>query len=185
MCSGSSWSTPLTPWRQWRGYTKTWPRRSGPWSPRRPRAPTSCATTESRGSTGWRRRILKTFCWLQFLMFRHTAWAGASYSSCPGAAGTVGTKSTGGFLNSSVSPCTSYFRLSLPETKGNMFRECERFFIFFTFFFAPLWPSVNKDLAHPLRISLSSLETARSYQKSVFSGLHAVLRPSMAPSKIH
>ena len=39
-------------------------------------------------------------------MFRHPAWAVGSYSSGPSAARDVGTKSTGGFANSSVSPCT-------------------------------------------------------------------------------
>ena len=39
-------------------------------------------------------------------MFCHPAWAVGGYSSGPPAARTVGTKSTGGFLNSSVSPCT-------------------------------------------------------------------------------
>ena len=37
-------------------------------------------------------------------MFRHPAWAVGSYSSGPSAARDVGTKSTGGFANSSVSP---------------------------------------------------------------------------------
>ena len=38
-------------------------------------------------------------------MFRHPAWAVAIYSSGQPAAGTVGTKSTEFFANSSVSPC--------------------------------------------------------------------------------
>ena len=38
-------------------------------------------------------------------MFRHPAWAVDSFSSGPSAARVVGTKSTGGFANSSVSPC--------------------------------------------------------------------------------
>ena len=38
-------------------------------------------------------------------MFRHPAWAVGSYSSGPTAAGTVGTKSTGGFHQADVSPC--------------------------------------------------------------------------------
>ena len=40
-------------------------------------------------------------------MFHHPAWAVGSYNSSPPAAGMVGTKSTGGFYHSSLSPCTS------------------------------------------------------------------------------
>ena len=39
-------------------------------------------------------------------MFRHPAWAVGSYSGGPPAAGTVGTKSTGGFYRADGSPCT-------------------------------------------------------------------------------
>ena len=39
-------------------------------------------------------------------MFHHPAWAVRSYKSSPPAARSVGTKSTGGFHHSSVSPCT-------------------------------------------------------------------------------
>ena len=39
-------------------------------------------------------------------MFFHPAWAAGSYSSGPPAARTVGTKSTGGFYYSSLSPFT-------------------------------------------------------------------------------
>ena len=47
-------------------------------------------------------------------MFRHPAWAVGSYSSGPPAAWIVGTKSTGGFANSSVSPCTGVGQNSVP-----------------------------------------------------------------------
>ena len=39
-------------------------------------------------------------------MFRHPAWAVGSYSSDPPAAGTLGTKSTGGFYQADKSPCS-------------------------------------------------------------------------------
>ena len=39
-------------------------------------------------------------------MFRHPAWAVGSYNSCPLAAKTVGTKSTGGCYHQELSPCT-------------------------------------------------------------------------------
>ena len=38
-------------------------------------------------------------------MFHHTAWAVGKYSSGSPPAGTVGTKSTGGFYQADVSPC--------------------------------------------------------------------------------
>ena len=48
---------------------------------------------------------MKTSRWLRFGMFRHPAQAVGSYSSGPPAAGTVGTKSTGGFYICEWSPC--------------------------------------------------------------------------------
>ena len=57
-------------------------------------------------STGWQFLTVTTSCWLGFGMFRHPAWAVGSYSSCPLAAKTVGTKSTGGCYHQELSPCT-------------------------------------------------------------------------------
>ena len=52
-------------------------------------------------------------------MFHHPAGAIRSYASGPPAAGTVGTKSTGGFHHSCVSPCRHHQVLlpldALPE----------------------------------------------------------------------
>ena len=51
--------------------------------------------------------LVKASCWLEFWIFLHPAWAVGSYSSGPSAAGTVGTKVTGGFYQADVSPCNS------------------------------------------------------------------------------
>ena len=59
-------------------------------------------------------------------MFRHPAWAVGSYSSGPPAAGTVATKSTGGFYRSDVSPCKLSPRVScffLPTGLGPDYEE--------------------------------------------------------------
>ena len=50
-------------------------------------------------------RLVYTSRWLRFGVFHHSAWAVGSYSSSPTAAGTVGTKSTGGFYYPDGSPC--------------------------------------------------------------------------------
>ena len=44
--------------------------------------------------------------WLGFGMFGHPAWAVGSYRCGPSAAGTVGTRSSGGFYRADGSPCT-------------------------------------------------------------------------------
>ena len=49
-------------------------------------------------------------------MFRHPAWAVGSYSSGPPAAGTVGTKSTGGCYHSDWSPCKFSIEAALSLT---------------------------------------------------------------------
>ena len=56
-------------------------------------------------------------------MFRYPAWAVGSHSSGLPAAGTVGTKSTGGFYQADGSPCIGFENLdskiiSTPLLKG-------------------------------------------------------------------
>ena len=54
-------------------------------------------------------------------MFHHPVWAVGSYSSGPPAAGTVGTKSTGGFYQADGSPCISVLCpfQNAPGSRGN------------------------------------------------------------------
>ena len=49
--------------------------------------------------------VVETSCWLRVGILRHSAWAVRSHSGSPPAAGTVGTKLTGGFYRSEWSPC--------------------------------------------------------------------------------
>ena len=57
--------------------------------------------------TGWHICLLNASCWLGLGMFHHPAWAVGSYNSGIPAVRAVGTKSTGGFYQEDVSPCTS------------------------------------------------------------------------------
>ena len=59
--------------------------------------------------------MVKTSGWLRLGVFHHAAWAVGCYSGGPETAGTVRTKSTGGFNHPDGSPCTSHPSLISPR----------------------------------------------------------------------
>ena len=109
-------------WRSCRGWSARWAGAAA--AGRTPRGCTSTPTAneievQPYVNRGWLIWSVTTSCWPEFGMFRHPAWAVGSYSSGPSAAGTVWTKSMGGFYQRDESPCRE--RGDLCEC-----RECRR-----------------------------------------------------------
>ena len=112
-------------------------------------------------------------------MFSHPARAVASYSSGPPAAGTVGTKSTGGFLNSSVSPSTSlmgnyFFVQEIFPKNSTKFESsnssCVKHILSYSTFYLP--PDFQKCLAekeHLINNKKVNVKKAREdFERTVF-----------------